>query len=65
VEYAYLGAKERLASDELAEDFISLHREMAVLRIVAAGQNVRLSGGARIKPTSKDHILRDDTTKGS
>jgi len=64
VEYAHEGGRERFASRELAERFKAFHEEMAVLRLVAADQNAKLSSGARIKPTSKDHTLGEDSNGG-
>lgn len=64
VDYAHKGGKERFASGELAEQFQSFHKEMAVLRLVAASENARLSSGARIKPTSKDRTLTSNSNDG-
>lgn len=60
VAYEDSGARERFANHELAVAFELFHREMAVLRIVAADQNAKLSSGARNKPTKKDRTLRGD-----
>ncbi len=57
IEYFCDITKEQFADQNIAEKFDAFHKEMAVLRIISAKQNRKLSGSARIKPTKKDGIL--------
>lgn len=54
VEYTYQNSSEFFSSQELSEKFSAFHKGMAILRIVATEENVKLSSKARISPTSKD-----------
>lgn len=54
VEYTYQNSSEFFLSQDLSEKFATFHKGMAVLRIVATEENLKLSSKARILPTSKD-----------
>ncbi len=58
-EYTYINSMEQFTDTTITEKFYEFHRKMAVLRIVATKENLKLSGSARVKPTKKDGILED------
>lgn len=57
IEYISDDHKVCFSDQHLAQRFVEFHRGMAVLRIVSAKQNHKLSAVARIKPTKKDGKL--------